>query len=78
MNARHVLEYVKANHVKLGKTGAVIAGFVYATKTQPDIAASMLVSIAGRAMGFPEEHMQHHQQRVREFFNSEVKRKVGW
>ena len=67
------LEYAKQNQVKLAKTGAVVAGFVYAAKTKPEIAVSMLASVASRLIGAPEQHAEHHEKRVSEFFDREMR-----
>jgi hypothetical protein len=68
-----VVEYAKQNHVRLAKTGAVVAGFVYAARTKPEVAVSMLASVATRLIGAPEQHAQHHEKLVNEFFDHEVR-----
>jgi hypothetical protein len=67
------VEYVQQNHVRLAKTGAVVAGFVYAARTKPQVAVSMLASVASRMIGAPEQHAQHHEKVVNEFFDREVR-----
>ena len=67
------LEYVQQNHVRLAKTGAVVAGFVYAVKTKPEVAVSMLASVASRMITAPEQHAEHHEKVVNEFFDREMR-----
>lgn len=67
------LEYAKQNQTKIAKTGAVVAGFVYAARTKPEVAVSMLASVATRLIGAPEQHSEFHEKRVRDFFDQEVR-----
>lgn len=67
------IEYAKANQVKIAKTSAVVAGFVYAARTKPEVAVSMLASVASRLIRAPEQHAEHHEKIVSNFFDREVR-----
>ncbi len=67
------LEYAKQNQVRLTKTAAVVGGFVYAARTKPEVAVSMLASVASRLIGAPEQHAEHHEKKVSEFFDREMR-----